>query len=170
MISIFFLILNLLFAFAIFFLTIAFITGAPFVPSTTQVSQKMILLANIKPGMKVYDLGSGDGRLLLLAAAKKAQATGFEINPFLVIVTLIKKIISPDNKLIKIIWRNFWTANIRDADVVFVYLLPWRMEKLAHKLKTECKPGTQIISNSFIFPKWKIMDEDKQLHVYRFVI
>jgi len=65
-------------------------------------------------------------------------------------------------------WQNFWHTNLSDADVVFVYLLPWRMEKLAAKLKKELKPGTLIVSNSFIFPNWKILRQDKATHVYVF--
>ncbi len=126
----------------------------------------MIELAHIIKGARVIDLGSGDGKLLFLASQHGAIATGYEINPFLVLFTNIKAFFYSHH--IRAIWKNFWKADISDADIVFVYLLPWRMEKLAAKLKKECKPGTMIVSNSFIFPNWKILREDKKHHVYVF--
>jgi len=161
-------IIQLLFALLIFFLTIAFVTGAPFVPSTKPTASSMIRLAHLKPGMTVYDLGSGDGRLLFLAAKEGGAAIGFEINPFLVVFSWIKKMASKERDRIGIRWQNFWQADFSKADVVFVYLLPWKMEKLAKKLQKELKPGSLVVSNSFIFPKWKILREDQRNHVYVF--
>src|SRR3989344_756875 len=169
MLSLIFLLIQLGFLMYIFYLCLAFLTGAPFVPSRNPTAKKMIELANIKPGMKVYDLGSGNGKLLFLAAQKGATAIGFEINPLLVLWTWIRKMLSRQSKTgfnpadgVTVRWQNFWHTNLSDADVVFVYLLPWRMEKLAAKLKKELKPGTLIVSNSFIFPNWQILREDKK--------
>ena len=177
MLPIVFLFLQLGFAIFIFYLMLAFVTGAPFVPSTNPTAQTMIRLARIKQGMRVYDLGAGDGKLLFLATKKGATAVGLEINPLLVLWTRIKKMLSRQSKTefnpaggVTVRWKNFWHADLSDADVVFVYLLPWRMEKLATKLKRECKPGTLIVSNSFIFPRWKILRDDKKLHVYVFKV
>lgn len=177
MISILFLLIQLGFAILIFFLALAFLTGAPFVPSTKATSKAMIDLAQIKPGMKVYDLGSGDGRLLILAAKKGAKAVGLEINPFLVLLTQLKifwfslkggglKGVTHGTNEVR--WQSFWNANLSEADVIFVYLLPWKMEALARKLQKELKPGSLVISNSFIFPKWKILRQDTLNHVYVF--
>ena len=130
----------------------------------------MISLAHIKPGMKIFDLGSGDGRLLRLAAEKGARAIGFEINPFLVLFTKIKFIFSPYHNSVTVKWKNFWKSDLRDADVVFVYLLPWRMEKLEEFLKNQLKPGTLVISNSFIFSNLKRIKKDELNHVYVFKI
>jgi len=128
----------------------------------------MIELAELKKGKKVYDLGSGNGKLLLLAAQKGAIAVGFEINPILVLFSNIRTFFSPYKDNVRTILKDFWLADIHDADVVFVYLLPWRMEKLAQKLKEETQPGTVIVSNSFIFPKWKVLRQDVDHHVYVF--
>lgn len=168
MLPLIFIIIQLGFAFFIFYLLIAFVTGAPFVPSTKSTSRTMIELARVKPGMNLYDLGSGDGRLLFLAAKKGATATGAEINPFLVAWTFIRKTLSPYRNRISVRWQNFWKTNLSDADVVFVYLLPWKMEKLAQKLQKELKPGSLVVSNSFIFPKWNILRQDTKTHVYVF--
>ncbi len=168
--SILFTALNLFFALLIFFLTLAFLTGAPFVRSNKKAVDAMIRLANIKKGTRVYDLGSGDGTLLFRAAAFGAVAVGIEINPFLILWTNLKILFSPYKQLISVRWQNFWKADLHDADVVFVYLLPWRMETLEKLLKTRCKPGTRIVSNSFIFPGLQKSDEDINAHVYSFTI
>ncbi len=165
-----FLLLNLLFAVLIFYLMLAFLTGAPFVPSTGKTAQKMIELAQLKRGQKVYDLGSGEGKLLFLAAQKGARAVGFEINPLLVIFTALKIFFSPYRGQIQVKWQNFWKAHFNDADVIFIYLLPWRMEQLKQFLLRELRPGTLVVSNSFIFPDWKLLRQNQETHVYVFKI
>ncbi len=165
---IFFLVIQLAFAFFVLYLSLAFVTGAPFVPTTSKTAASMLRLARIKRGMKVYDLGSGDGKLLFLAAKQGAIAVGLEINPFLVLYSNIRSFFSPYRHTVHTQWRNFWKADLSDADVVFIYLLPWRMEKLQEKLQQKLKKGTLVISNSFIFPNWTIIRQDPKNHVYVF--
>lgn len=169
-IALLFTLLNIFFALFILFLTLAFVTGAPFVKSNKRAVNAMIQLAAIKPGTRVYDLGSGDGTFLFRAAALGATAIGYEINPFLVLWTNMRKMLSPQRNHVFALWRNFWTADFSGADVIFVYLLPWRMEALENLLKTKCKPSTRIVSNSFIFPSLKRIKEDSAAHVYSFQI
>lgn len=166
MLSIIFLVLQLALAVYISYLCIAFIVGAPFVPSASPVAAKMVELARIKNRARVYDLGSGDGRILLLAAQRGAHATGLEINPWLVLYTNLRFGFKKHPGTVWARWRNFWRADYRDADIVFVYLLPWHMNKLADKLKRELKPGALVVTNSFIMPGWKQVRQDASLHVY----
>ncbi|MBI3385495.1 hypothetical protein HY031_00215 [Candidatus Gottesmanbacteria bacterium] len=166
----FFLAGQILFVIFFFFLVLAFVTGGPFVPSSRAATSTMVKLARVRKGMRVYDLGSGDGRLILRAAQEGAHATGFEINPILVLYANMRSFFSPYRAIARTRWQSLWRANLSDADVVFVYLLPWNMNKLAVKLRSECKPGTLVVSNSFIFPKWNIVRQDKANHVYAFVI
>ena len=165
-----FLILQLCFAIFFFYLCLAFLTGAPFVPSTNPVSKSMIRLARIKKGMTVYDLGSGNGKLLFLAAQHGAITKGLEINPFLVFFSNVRSLFSPYRNRVHTHWKNFWTAELKDADVVFIYLLPWRMEKLEQALIKKCKNGTIIVSNSFVFPHLKQIRSDNVNHVFAFRI
>lgn len=165
-----FLIFQLLFAFFFFFLVLSFYTGAPFVPTRTKSARRMIELAHITKGTRVYDLGSGDGKLLFLAAEKGAIATGFEINPFFVLLTNFKALFSTNRTRVHAIWKNFWQADLSKADVILLYLIPWKMEKLEQKLLKEAKPGTLIISNSFIFSNIPCRVKDINNHVYMFTI
>lgn len=160
--SFLFLILQIGFVIFFFYMCIASLTGAPFVPTKNASADAMIRLAGIKKGDIVYDLGSGNGKLLFLAAQKGARAIGYEINPLLVLLSNLRGARTK--------WKNFWHADIHDADVIFVYLLPWKMKHLADKLKEELKPGTTIVSNSFIFPGWKIFRQDPANHIYVFRI
>jgi hypothetical protein len=166
--SILFTLFHFVFIFLIFFLTVAFVTGAPYVPSTSHQSSSMIKLAKIKRGMTVYDLGSGDGRLLFLSAKQGARAIGYEINPFLVLYTNILILFSPYRKTIKVYWKSFWHASLTDADCVFVYLLPWKMEQLEKLLIKETSQNARIVSNSFIFPHLKKIEVDNMNHVFAF--
>ncbi len=163
-----FIILQIIFGLGIVYLTLAFVTGAPFVPSYMHRARRMVELANLTKGSTIYDLGSGDGRILFLAAEKGAHAVGVEINPFLVYFTWVRSFFTPYRKHIHVRCKTLWSTDLSEADVVFIYLLPWRMDQLAIKLKKELKKGSLVVSNSFIFPNWPIYKQDPSAHVYVF--
>ena len=165
-----FLLLQLFTASFIIFLCVAFVTGGPFVPSSPLAVDAMIKEAHIKPGMTVYDVGSGDGRVLFAAAKKGATAVGIEINPYLVWYTQIHTFFSPYRARIRVHWGNLWTSDLRKADLVFVYLIPWKMNELAKKLTNELPKGAIVVSNSFIFPEWKLLRKDSRHHIYTFQV
>ncbi len=168
--GILFLVLQLLMAGFFLFLCLAFVTGGPFVPSSKRSVEAMVKLAHIKKGQTIYDVGSGDGRVLFEAAKHGAHGVGIEINPYLVWYTRIIGYFGAYRGKITVLWKNLWSADLSKADVVFVYLIPWKMDVLADKLKKELKPGSLVISNSFIFPGWSVIREDKSHHVYAFRI
>lgn len=160
--------IHLFFFLFIFFLCLAFFTGAPFVMIKKRHAERMIELAKIKKGEKVYDLGSGDGRLVILAAKKGAQAIGFEINPFLVLISWVRIFLSGVRKNAQVKWRNFWWQDVSDADVVLLYLITQHMERMEEKLKKELKPKARVISYIFRFPNWQhaFHDQKHKLYVY----
>jgi hypothetical protein len=168
MLEILFILIQLCFVVYLLFYIIAFVSSAPFVPSTHRAADSMIALARIIKGKKIYDLGSGDGRLLFLAAQKGANAVGYELNPILVILTIIKRLFSQTPGSVMVRWQSLWKADIHNAEVVFVYLMPTSMDKLQQKLLSELRPGTTVISNSFIFKTWPVVDKDSQNHVFVF--
>lgn len=166
--SVIFIASQLIFAAFILFLCLAFVTGGPFVPSSKTAVAAMVGAAHIKKGMTVYDVGSGDGRVLFAAAAQGANAVGIEINPYLVLYTRIRAFFSPYRGRIRVIWGNLWRTPVSGANLVFVYLIPWKMDALADKLNSELSPGTTVVSNSFIFPHWKSIHTDSKHHIYSF--
>lgn len=162
--------LQLAFAGFILFLCLAFVTGGPFVPSNKNSVRAMITLARLRPGQTVIDVGSGDGRVLFEAAKEGVKAIGIEINPYLVHYTRFRAFLGPYRGNIAVRWKNLWETDLSVADVVFVYLIPWKMDVLADKLKRELTPGSLVVSNSFIFPNWPIIRRDKKHHIYVFKV
>jgi len=116
----------------------------------------MLKLAEVKPGELVYDLGSGDGQIVIMAAKEfGARAIGVEIRRDLVEESLrkIKEYGLEDR--VTIIHGDFFKVDISDADVVTLYLLTSVNERLRPKLEKELKPGTRVVSHDFEIPGWK---------------
>ena len=127
----------------------------PYVPSPQVVVDKMIELAGVKPGDLVFDLGSGDGRIVVTAAKKGAKAVGFEIDGDLVGESRanIKKAGVEANAEIRN--QDILTVDFSDATVVTMYLLPDVNLQLKPKLLSQLKPGARIVSHSFDMGDWK---------------
>ncbi len=152
--------ISLFFATLIFFMVLAMFTGAPMVMSKKATAEKMIDLLKPKKGEVMCDLGSGDGRLLILAAKKGAQAIGVEINPYILIWSWIKALVNGQMGQIKLIWGSYWYVNIHSANCVAIYAMPGFMEKMSRKLIQELKPGTRVVSNSFQIPRLRLIKQE----------
>lgn len=126
--------------------------GAPFVAVEPEVVKEVMKLAEIKGDDVFYDLGSGDGRLVVAAALKGAkQAYGVEIDPLRVAYSrLWLKIFRLKNA--QILKQDIFKTDLSKATVVNLYLLQSTNEKLERKLKKELKKGTRVISTAFTFP------------------
>jgi precorrin-6B methylase 2 len=127
----------------------------PFVPTPQVVVDKMIELAGVKKGDVVYDLGSGDGRIVITAAKKGARAVGFEIDG-----DLVKE--SRDNiskagvqKSAEIRQQDILTVDLSPASVVTMYLLPDVNMKLRPNILSQLKPGSRVVSHAFDMGDWK---------------
>lgn len=120
----------------------------PYVPTKKQVALKMIKVAHLKKNDIVYDLGCGDGRLLF-EAEKNADinAKGYELAPIPYFFAKIQQFFLKSKTSIQM--ANFFSANLKDANIIFCYLSPDIMVKLYKKIKKECKKGTKIVSNTF---------------------
>ena len=168
------LILTIFFIIFLVFWTVAGIMpvffGAPWVPTSFKKIHKMLKLAQLKPNEVVYDLGSGDGRALIIAARNfSAQAVGIEINPLYCFFTKLAITIFGLRKEVKIICGDFFAQDLTQADVVICYLTQPTNKKLMKKFEKELRPGTRIISHVFTFPKWQIIrkDEEECLYMYQ---
>ena len=131
-----------------------FFSDAPFVPSSRKKRRIMIGLADIKEGETIVDLGCGNGSLLIESAKKGACATGIESNPFLAALSRMRARIARLQNRISIIKKDLFQYDLSAADIIFVYLFPHTLEKLKEKLEKELKPGTRIVSNTFLIPGW----------------
>jgi len=139
--------------------------GVPFLPTHKKQALKMIELGDIKPGIKVVDLGSGAGRLLFLSAKNGATCVGYELNPFLVLWTRLMIFLRGENGKIQVEYKSIYNADIKDADVVFMFLYPPHMKKIVDKL-SEVKKGAKIISYTFPIPGWAPTLHEQGIFVY----
>ena len=141
--------------------------GAIFVPTHMGTVQAMVAAANIKPMVRVADIGSGDGRIVIAFAQAGALATGFEINPLLAVYSRfrIKKLGLASRA--HIILGDFWRHDLREFEVVIVFGIHYIMDKLESKLLSESKPGTLVISNGFPFKNLREVGHEGSLFMYR---
>jgi predicted RNA methylase len=127
-----------------------------YVPTPPEVVEAMLKMADVKKGDILYDLGSGDGRIPIMAAQKfGARATGIDIDP-----QRIKEANENAQKAGvtgQVTFKNedLFQTNISDATVVTLYLLDSLNEKLRPKLMRDLKPGTRIVSHAFRMGDWQ---------------
>lgn len=146
---------------------IGYIKGAPFVPSKPKRIQTMIDLANITEGMRVVDLGSGDGSIVIAAARRGAYAVGVEMNPFLIPYSRWRARRAGVEDRTTFIRGEIKDCPLGDIDAVFLYLLPSLLGKIRTKLSSELKPGVCVISNAFPIPDWTPAIEKNGVFLYR---
>jgi len=129
---------------------------APFDPAPQEVVQRMLALAGVKKGDVVYDLGSGDGRILIAAAKKYGVRTvGFEIDPGLVKLARENARREGVEKLVEIREQDFLTANLLPASVVTLYLSYDGNLAVRPQLLQQLKPGARVVSYVFDMGDWQ---------------
>jgi tRNA1(Val) A37 N6-methylase TrmN6 len=136
---------------------------APYYPTPELIVEKMLKFGELKPGEKMFDLGSGDGRIVIMAAQKfKADATGVEFDK-----DLAKQSSERIRKLglqsrARIINGDIMQQDYASADLVTVYLLPWANDKVRPLLEKQLKKGARVVAHDFEFSDWKA---DKVEHI-----
>jgi len=141
--------------------------GAPWAPSDVAVVRKMLIMADVKPGELVYDLGCGDGRILIMAASQfGARAVGIEVDPLRYIWSQIRIYLLGLRGKVRIEYGNFFTHDISKADVIICYLLQGTNNKLVEKINQELRPGTRIVSSVFTFPSLSLVQKNKKLKLF----
>jgi SAM-dependent methyltransferase len=128
----------------------------PFVPTTEQAVDAMLKLADVKKSDTVYDLGCGDGRIVI-AAAKNfgAHAVGIDIDPVRIREANENARKAGVQSIVKFIEQDLFQADFHAATVVTLFLLPQVNLKLRPKLLQDLQPGTRIVSNTFDMGDWK---------------
>ena len=128
-----------------------------FVPTPYEAVDAMLKVAKVGKGDIVYDLGSGDGRIPIMAVQKynAARAVGIDINPDRIKEAQANLEKAGVGDRVRFLNEDLFEANISEATVVTLYLLPSLNLKLIPKLLSELKPGTRIASHSFDMGSWK---------------
>src|SRR3989344_5340710 len=148
------------------FFAIDLFLDLPYVATKKDKIPTIIKLAQIKRGHRLrrhsglegetaIDLGSGDGRLLFAAAQIGAHTIGYEINPFLVVLTRSLAKLKGLASQVVIHKQNLWKADLKIADVIFVYGRKKDMQKFEDFVYKNAKKGTRIVVNTNQFPNKK---------------
>src|SRR5215208_2776269 len=127
----------------------------PYLPTDEPVVASMLRLGNVTADDVLYDLGCGDGRIVIAAAKKGARAVGVDVD-----LQRIHECLENANKAgvrhrAKFLRESFFDVDLRAATVVTLYLLPAINARLRPKLLWELKPGTRVVSNYFDMGDWK---------------
>jgi tRNA G37 N-methylase Trm5 len=128
----------------------------PYVPTPQEVVERMLELAGVKKGDVVYDLGSGDGRIVVTAAKKYGvRAVGFEIDPERIKESRenIKK--AGVGHLVEIRQQDIRTVDLSPAAVLTMYLLPEVNLMIRPNIWKQMKPGSRVVSHDFDMGDWK---------------
>jgi cyclopropane fatty-acyl-phospholipid synthase-like methyltransferase len=129
---------------------------APYVASPARVVDRMLELANMKPGETLYDLGCGDGRILITAVEKyKVTAVGVEISPRLVARAQASIHKAGLDDRARVIQGDVLKADPSSADVVYLYLSTRANEQLRPRLESHLKAGARVVSHDYPVPGWK---------------
>ncbi len=147
--------------------------AAPWVPTWARDYARILQVASVREGDVVYELGAGEGRLLLqFARSPASRIVGFEISilPY-AIAWLRTRALRPR---VTVRMADFFKTDFQHASVIFCFLTPPAMRKLKEKCSRECRPGTRIISYTFSIPGWtpEVMDKPTPtaVPVYRYII
>jgi predicted O-methyltransferase YrrM len=141
--------------------------GAPWAPTRRTRVRRMLTLARVRPGEVVYDLGSGDGRVLLAAARRfGARAVGIEVDPLRYALTRSVVAILGLGERIEVRLGDLFKTDLSEADVVTCYLWQDTNDALEAKLAAELRPGARIVSHRYTFPGLRLVDSDRRELVY----
>jgi protein-L-isoaspartate O-methyltransferase len=135
---------------------------APYVVSPPSVVDVMLEMADLKAGEIIYDLGSGDGRILISAAQKyRAKGVGIEIQDDLVRSSEARIARLGLQNQIKIIHADLRNVDLSPADVVTMYLMTESNESIRPKLESSLRPGVRVVSHDYRVPGWKPTREER---------
>ena len=132
---------------------------APFVPTPLSVVEGMLTLAKVDEHDRVYDLGSGDGRIVIMAAQKfKAEAVGVEMDDNLYKQSTERIAELALGKRAKILHENMYKVSLRPATVVTLYLLTSVNERLRPIMERDLRSGARVVTHDFKVPGWEEKD------------
>ena len=132
-----------------------------YVPTPKDIVRQMLQLASLRRGETLFDLGAGDGRIMIEAVRRfGAKAVGVEIDPER--ISRIRERLAATTTLAELIEADLFQVDLSSADVIVIYLSDSANAKLAPKLKTELKAGARVVSLDYMLPGWV---PDRELEV-----
>ncbi len=141
--------------------------GMPWTPSPRKRIRKALRMARLREGETLYDLGSGDGRVLILAAKEfNARAVGVEINPLHCLYARIVAWIQGVSPRVRLRCKNLYHADFSDADVVYLYFTSPPNKEIQERLQTSLRKGARVVALSFDFTDWQPDSLDKRSLIF----
>lgn len=145
-------------------------SDAPFVPTKMDKIREVLKLAGVKKGKKFYELGSGDGRVVLEAAKLGADPIGIEQSWIRVLYSRYqaRKLASHSSSgKVDFYHGDIFKKTYQDADVIYIYLLHKGVKKLEEKLRKELKKGSVVITQTYHFKNWKPFKKEVDFWLYK---
>lgn len=142
------------------------VLGAPYVPILRKQTQELFKIAELVPGQTLIDLGSGDGRLLRAAASQGVRCIGYEINPYLVLIS--KVVCWRYRDMVTIHTADIWHITLPPADIIYIFALDRYMSRLDRKFQSEIDRPTLVVSYIFEIPARKAIRATSNMHVYAY--
>jgi SAM-dependent methyltransferase len=145
------------------------LTGLPWIPTHHHRIHKALKLAELQPEEILYDLGAGDGRVLILASREfGARAVGIEISPTHCVIAWLRALFAGVLDRVSIQGGNFYKRDLMKADVVYAYLTPAHAARLRPHLEKQLRPGTRVVTVSADLPGWEPsgFDSDDLIFLY----
>lgn len=147
------------------------VVGSGWQPTSMKIVRTMLEMAEVGPADVVYDLGSGDGRIVVEAARRRqARAVGIEADPLRVLWSRLVIALLDLRNRVRIVWGNFFHQSISEATVVTLFLTQRTNQRLKIKLQQELKPGTRVVSHVWTFDGWLPSKVDTEAQVYMYVM
>ena len=141
--------------------------GAPWVPTPMHVVHHMMVMADVGPNDVLYDLGCGDGRTIVTAARHYgARAVGIEIDPLRYLWCQVLIAVLGLRDRVQVVYGDLFAQDLSGADVVTCYLLQETNDKLEQKLRQELRPGSRIVSNTYVFYHLRLVRFDSAANLY----
>ncbi len=137
--------------------------GLPWIPSKTKRIHRALELAALKSGEKLYDLGAGDGRVLIVAAKDyRASEIGIEIGPVHCLIAWLRALVMGLLPRVTIRWGNLYKSEVSDAEVIFIYLTQDHALRIKGLLESLLRPGARVVTLSSDLDGWEPVEMDSE--------
>ncbi len=142
------------------------LVGPPYLPTLKEQTGIALTMLELLPGQTLLELGSGDGRVMLAAAARGYKVVGIELNPLLVLYS--RAVTWRYRKQVRIIWGNYFTVRWPDADAIFVFALPRLMPRLDARVTAWHQRPLKLVSFAFAVPGKRVARQKKGVLLYEY--
>lgn len=147
------------------------VVGAPWVPTPRKNVRRMLEIAEVSSDDVLVDLGSGDGRIIIMAAEEfGAKSIGVEVDPFRALWSRIKIRRKNLQESVRVLRKNFFKVDLRDATVVTIYQGHEVNKRIREKLSRDLQPGSRVVSYRFLLQGWTPHRTDEESSIFVYVI